>query len=173
MMIVAAVLAIVAGAAVWYWRSRNAAEAASAAIDAAEHLRGAYKRRKFRSKAEGSAVTAVDDPAIAALTFLVALANLRGPMSRAVEDAIKTRMGALVGRTDLEEDFIHARWVADHVVDLNDLCRKFASLWRERLSADEQRQFAEVADAIAASDGAPTELQRDGLKRLRATLPFA
>jgi hypothetical protein len=170
MSIVAAILAILAGAAIWYWRSRNAAEAAASVVDAAQHLRGAYNRRKFRAKAEGSPVTAVDDPAIAALTFLVALASLRGPMSRATEELLQARMTALIGHADFNENFIHARWVADHVADLNDLCRKFAPLWLGRLTADERRAFHGVASEVAAVDGAPSELQQDGLKRLKAAL---
>jgi hypothetical protein len=60
---------------------RDAGQAAGEIVDAAQTLKGAYNRKKFRGKAEGSAITAIDDAPTAAATVMMSLALARGPIS--------------------------------------------------------------------------------------------
>src|SRR5687768_13897168 len=68
-------LMVAAGAAVWWWRMKNLREAGSEIIDSVERMRGAYKRRQFRNKAEASLLASIQNPAIAAAVFFLALAR--------------------------------------------------------------------------------------------------
>jgi hypothetical protein len=74
-------LAIFGGLAFWWYRMRDAGQAAGEIVDAAQTLKGAYNRKKFRGKAEGSAITAIDDAPTAAATVMMSLALARGPIS--------------------------------------------------------------------------------------------
>lgn len=62
-------VAILSGAAFWWWRMKAVGEAANEVTDAAGRAIGKYKRYKFRKKVEDSPMEAVDDPLAAAVVM--------------------------------------------------------------------------------------------------------
>jgi len=168
--IILAIVAALGAFAVWYFRLRALGQVASEVIDGAERARGAYRRKRFRAKAESSPIAAVEDPAAAASAMLIALAAPEGRLSERAEAAVKREMSAGMGLADVEEAFAFARWVADHADDPNHFSLKFAKLWRTKLTTEERADFYAMACHVAAADGSPTALQRESLVRLKDRL---
>jgi len=168
--VLVAILGALAAAAFWYYRMRTVAHVADEAIDAAQRLRGTFRRRRFLRKAESSPVEAVEDPAAAAVALLIALASCRGPMSPVAEEAIRAEMRDVMALPKADETFIFARWVADHANDPNDLVRRFSKLWLGALQPSERADLLDMASRIAAAEGGPTAEQTGCLRLLRERL---
>ncbi|MBA1154995.1 hypothetical protein [Microvirga mediterraneensis] len=132
--------------------------------------RGAYRRKRFRNKAENSPIEAVDDPAAAAVAMLIALASERGTLSPATEQAIKAEMEQVMGLTPVDEVFTFAKWVAEHATDSNTLSLRFSRLWLAALQPSERMDLHAMATRIAAIDGEPTTIQVNCLKMLKDRL---
>ncbi|HZH53927.1 MAG TPA: hypothetical protein VEZ16_18845 [Microvirga sp.] len=170
MHILAAILTALGAAAFWYYRMRAAGQALSEAGDAAQRLRGAYRRKRFRNKAASSPVMAVDDPAAAAVAFLISLASSRGSLSPEAEEAIRSEVRGAMALPNADEVFTFARWVADHVHDPGDLSLRFSKLWLGMLQPGERADFHAMASRVAAIDGPPTDLQVGCLRALHVRL---
>src|SRR5882672_3463454 len=85
-------LAILGGAAFWWWRIKMMSEAANDIGDVAGRAWGKYKRHKFRKKVEDSPLESIDDPAAAAVVMMYAMAKEAGPLTDAVEAAIRVEV---------------------------------------------------------------------------------
>ena len=68
MPILALIIAIIGGIAVWWWRAQQVKDAADAAIDAAGKARGMVNRARFKHRAGASVLAGVDTPGMAAAT---------------------------------------------------------------------------------------------------------
>ncbi|WP_262028512.1 hypothetical protein [Microvirga sp. Mcv34] len=165
-----AIIGALGAAAFWYYRLRDVGHAAHEVLDAAQRARGAYRRKRFRHKAESSPIEAVDDPAAAAVAMLIALASERGTLSPAAERAIKAEMEQVIGLSPVDEVFTFAKWVADHATDSNTLSLRFSKLWLEALQPSERMDLHAMAARIAAIDGEPTPIQVNCLKMLKDRL---
>ncbi len=170
MPILLAVLGALGAAAFWYYRLRDVGNAAGEVVDAAQRMRGAYRRKAFRKKAESSAIEAVDDPVAAAAAMLISLAHERGELSIAAEEAIKAEMQYVMGVPNIAETYTFARWVAGHTDDPNTLSLKFAKLWLARLDEVQRQDIYDMAKRVSEADGEPTFVQIGALKALRDRL---
>jgi hypothetical protein len=170
MPIAIAIVAALGAAAVWYYRLRTIGQVAQEAIEGAQRLRGAYRRRQFRKQVESSPFLAVRDPATAATTMLVALATIGGRLTPAAENFIRAELGNIVDSAIVEETFSHACWLADQASDPNDVSLRFSKLWTTVLTPEERLQFYTMAARISALDGEPGEVQRQSLIRLKDRL---
>jgi hypothetical protein len=157
-------------AAFWFYRMRNVGHAASEVVDTARRIRGVYRRKRFRNKAESSPIESVGDPAAAAVAMLIALASSRGLLSPAAETAIKGEMRNVMALTNIDEVFTFARWVAEHANDPGNLTLRFSKLWMSALQPSERADLHAMASRIAAVDGEPTDLQAGCLKALHVRL---
>lgn len=160
----------IGGAAVWYWRLKMAREAGNELIDAAERMRGAYKRRAFRKKAEVAPIASIKDPAIAAVAFFMCLANEKPMHLAAVKDVIRERMKNIIRPADMEEVIVFGEWAAKNVVNPEDPIRRFRDLWMGALDFDERRQLIDIAEDVAQVGGDKTSEQELALQALRRTL---
>jgi hypothetical protein len=167
MPILIATVAALGAAAFWYYRLRAVGQAAHEAGDGAQRLRGAYSVRK---QVESSPFLAVRDPATAAVVMLVGLATMDGPLTGLAEDAIKAEMRDIVDPAACEETFTFACWLAGQATDANDISLRFSKLWTASLTEDERLQFYAMAKRGAAITGAPDDLQRQTLARLKDRL---
>ena len=170
MHIVAFILAVLGGAAFWWWRLKVLREAGSEVTDAAGRAMGAWRRRKFRMKSDASAVDAVNDPMAAATVMMIATARRDGELSAASEAAIKREIVDTFGERDPVELFTFGKWVAGHVADANNVSLRYSKLWAANLNADERRNLALMVERVAAADGAITEPQRLQVAKLRERL---
>ncbi len=167
------ILTVLGAAAFWYYRMKYIGEAASEVVDAAGKLRGAYNRRKFRKKVEGSVLTAIDDPVSAAAVMMTSMAMERGGISDKAEQLIRANIAEISGSGDTEEPYVFAKWTSEQVIDANDVSLKLAKLWTGSLTEDERRQFLGMVEEIATCDGPPEPNQQDALRRLAQRLALA
>ena len=164
------VLGLVGAGACWWCRMRYLGRTAAEVVDSAERLRGAYRRRQFRKKADAAAIDAISDPRTAAAVMLVALASVDGPLSPDAEDKIKASMRRLMAADNPDEDLIFAKWAAADVADLNSLVSRLSRVWNARLSAAERRDLYDLAGEIAALNGRPDDAATSALRHLENRL---
>lgn len=170
MPILLAVIGALGAAAFWYYRLRDVGHAAGEIVDVAQRARGAYRRKKFRNKAESSPIEAVEDPAAAAVAMLIGLASERGSLSIPAEEAIKAEMQHVMGLPNIVETFTFAKWVAGHATDPNTLSLKFSKLWLAALEPSQREDIYEMARRVIEADGEPTVSQTGSLRTLRDRL---
>ncbi len=169
MHILIAIVGIVAAAAFWYWRMKAVAEVAGEIGDAAGRLRGKINRARFRRKVEGSTLTGIDDPRLGAAVMLVSLVEAGRPMTREDEAIIARWLRDVAEEEEPEEAITFARWACREVVDVNEVQRRLAPLFRNRLGAEERAQLVEVAASLSRP-AVEAPAQADALRRLRNTL---
>ena len=163
-------LMAVAGAAIWWWRMKNLREASNEIIDSVERMRGAYKRRQFRSKAEASLLASIQNPAIAAVVFFLTLANEKPMQKDLAKEVIREQMKDIIHLRDMDEVLIFSDWTANNVVNIDDPLRRFRDLWLKALDDSERRQLIGIAEKIIQIGGEPTLQQADALQKLKRTL---
>lgn len=166
----AMIAAAVMGAAVWWWRLKMLREAGSKAIDTFETMRGAYKRRDFRKKAEAAPLASIANPAIAAVCFFWALACQR-PVEREGETRlIRERMTGIIPAEEMDDVLIFADWATRTVVAPENLVSRFQKLWHATLTLDERRHLISIAEEVCAVQGEETAEQQIALKAARRAL---
>ncbi|MCP4998115.1 MAG: hypothetical protein GY933_04995 [Hyphomicrobiales bacterium] len=119
MHIVGFLLALIGGAAFWYYRYKQSREMIDDAVDVVGRARGAYKRRQFRNKAEASVLASIDDPVQAVSVLLVGLAEAAAPMTSETEAEIETMLSDITGASDPAEHIAFAKWTCREVPDLD------------------------------------------------------
>jgi hypothetical protein len=164
------ILMVAAGAAVWWWRLKMVKEAGSEIIDSVERMRGAYKRKQFRKKAEAAPLATIKDPAIAAVAFFLCLANEKPMHKDLAKQLIARRMKGIIEDKDIEEVIIFADWAAKTVVNPEDPIRRFRDLWLEHLNIDERQELIGIAEDVAKIGGEATIEQNNALQSLKRTL---
>jgi hypothetical protein len=170
MHVLAIVVAIVGGIAVWYWRFKAMKEVADDVTNVVGRARGRYRMSKFKKKAEGSVLTAVEDPALAAAVFLFALANEHAASLHLSEAEIHRQVARIVPATDLDETISYARWAAGNIIDPRDIVRRFKPLWLQKLTRQERIDLVGMAEAIAVLGDAKDINQRLSIETLRVAL---
>jgi uncharacterized tellurite resistance protein B-like protein len=163
-------LAILGGAAFWYWRLKAIKETTDDVTDMAGRAWGKWKRYKFRQKAEASPVEAVDDPVAAAIIMMIAVAAEEHPLTGEAETAIRNEVVKTMGIADPTELMVFGKWVASHVEDANNVSLRYAKLWMRDLSAGERADFVQMVKRVAAADGEVTARQQFKIAKLEERL---
>jgi uncharacterized tellurite resistance protein B-like protein len=170
MHIILGLMAVLGGAAFWYWRVKAIKETADDVTDIAGRAWGKWKRYKFRRKAEGSPVEAVDDPVAAAIIMMIVMASEEHPLTPAAETAIRTEVVKAMGIADPTELMVFGKWVASHVEDANNVSLRYAKLWMRELSSSEREDLVQMVRRVAAADGEVTARQQHKIAKLRERL---
>jgi hypothetical protein len=170
MHILLGLLAVLGGAAFWYWRLKAVKEAADDVTAMAGRAWGQWKRYKFRLKAEASPVEAVDDPLAAAVIMMIAIASEEHPLTPAAEAAIRDQLVKIAGIADPTELMVFGKWVASHVEDANNVSLRYAKLWLRELKPSEREDLLKMVRRVAAADGEVTARQQHKIAKLRERL---
>ena len=170
MPILGVLVAAIVGAAVWYWRLKMVREAGSEIIDSVERMRGAFKRRQFRKRAEAAPLASIKDPAIAAVAFFSCLANEKPMFVDAARNVIRSRMSGIIAAKDMDEVIIFGDWAAKGVINIEDPIRRFRDLWFNALTTDERSELIGIAEQVSAVGGEPTAEPSKTLQTLRRSL---
>lgn len=170
MHIILAFLAVLGGAAFWWWRLKMLNEAAGEVGDAAGRAWGAWKRHKFRKKVESSPYEAVSDPAAAAVIMMVALAKRDGELPGKSEAAIAKEVANTMAVDDPTELMTFAKWVASHGESPSNVSIRYARLWNSSLTPAERRDLLAMCDRTAVAAGPLTDEQRAELAALSRRL---
>ncbi|MEO6396459.1 MAG: hypothetical protein ABIO40_11175, partial [Devosia sp.] len=155
MAIVGLILAVLAGAIVWYWRLQLLRGMADEVATMFGRVKGRYRVDKFRRKVGGSTHAAIDDPAVAAAVFLFALVNESDGFALPAEAAVKAQIARVVPEARLAEIVSFAQWAARDVVDAKDCVRRFKPLWRDALDRSERDHLIRMAQAVVGLSDAP------------------
>lgn len=170
MHILIGILTLLGAAAFWWYRMKYIGEAANEVIDQAGKIRGAYRRRKFRKKSDGSVLTAIEDPVTAVAAMMVSVAQLEGPLSAASEKVIRKHIASVSNGHDVEEEFVFAKWVCDNVVDPNNISMKLAKIWTSALDRTERLGLIDMVRQVACANKEPSASQLDAIERLTERL---
>ncbi len=170
MHIVFMVLGAVAGAAFWWYRLKMANDALSDAYDAVTTLRGNFRRRKLRQKAEESPVAAIDDPVLAAATILQSVASNEAPVSKKVNDLIHEFISGLTTPQNTEEALIYARWAVSRVVETPMVIDRVAPLLNARLNDAEKEELISMVRAVEKCQSSWQTPHSEAVTRLRRKL---
>lgn len=170
MHIVLGFLALLGGAAFWWWRVKMIGQAANEITDAAGRAVGKYKRYKFRKKVEDSPLEAVDDPLAAAVVMMMAVARERGPLLETTEQAIARELKSVMHVADPTEVMVFAKWVTGHVTDSNNVSTRYAKLWLAQLNRGEREDFLAAVERVAEAEGPVVPAQAAVISKLRDRL---
>jgi hypothetical protein len=170
MHVLLAVLGVLGAGVCWWCRVQYLARTAGDAVDTAQRLRGLYRRKRFKRKADASTIDAIADPRTAGTVLLVAIATANGPMSVAAEAAIRDAMRDVMSVEKPEEEMVFAKWASADVVDLNSLVSRLSKLWTERLDLPERHQLYGLAKRIASLEHEPDDVLLSALQRLKDRL---
>ncbi len=170
MHILLGLLALLGGAAFWWWRIKMIGQAADEVTDVAGRAIGKYKRYKFRKKVEDSPMEAVDDPLAAAVVMMIAMVKERGPLLETSENAIRRELQTVMAVADPTEVMVFGKWVASHTVDANAVSSRYSKLWIGALNRTEREEFYAAVERVAAVEGPVTDVQRAALVKLRERL---
>jgi len=170
--ILALIIAIIGGIAVWWWRAQQVKDAADAAIDAAGKARGMVNRARFKHRAGASVLAGVDTPGMAAATLLYSLMSLRRPVVLSDEDKIDGLLETTcrMSKQERADAMAFAAWAAGQVPDTNEIIRRFAPLWANSLEQAQKQELVEMALHVAELGGAPTDAQAAAIRRLSESL---
>ncbi|MDP9838939.1 hypothetical protein J2T09_003711 [Neorhizobium huautlense] len=160
----------IGGAAVWYWRLKMVREAGSEVIDSIERMRGAFKRRQFRKKAEAAPLASIGDPAIAAVAFFFCIAKEKPIYLDAAKDVIRSRMAGIIRPGDMDEVMVFCEWASKNTINPEDPIRRFRDMWMKALDTNERIQLIGIAEEVAEVGGDRTNEQEQALQVLRRTL---
>ena len=108
-----ALLGILAGAAIWVWRMRNAARATSEIVEMVGDARAAARRFGFRRRANVHPVESIEDPAVAIATLAVAFLELDALPTREQQIALGRGLQHELGLSlpHAEELVVLGRWM--------------------------------------------------------------
>jgi hypothetical protein len=165
MHILAFAITVLAAVGFWIWRVRAADEAAGDLADVPGHVRGAYRRRQFRLRAEASSLAAITDPAQAAAVLLVAIATEEGRLSEEIAGRIGGWLADVAGVADPAEMLVFARWAARQAHGAEDVAWRTLPLLRRSLGEVERGQLLAMAGELAEPLNNP--VRREILQVLR------
>ncbi len=170
MHVILGILGVLGALVFWYYRIRVIGQAANEVVDAAGKMRGAYNRRKFRNKVEGSVLTAIEDPQAAASVMAVAIMEEKGPLSREAEDALRLELKNSINVADPVEMTTFSKWVVQQSNDPNNISKKFTKMWTSTLNEKDRRELVKMIQRLSAVDGEPNQAQLEAISRLKERL---
>lgn len=152
-MYILVLIAVLAGAAFWWYRLRGIGIATGDIVDTTEWLDGAIRRRNIRRGAELSPITAIDDPVIAAGVILAAFAGLRPGPGR--EEAVRDALLSIAGAAAADEAVRYGFWANAQFADSLTVVAETATLATSWLDTKERAHLVEMAVAVARATRAP------------------
>lgn len=126
MHIVLALVGVLAAAAFWIYRIRQAADTTRVVLDAAQDVKAAARRFGFRTRANQHPTEGVDDPRVTCAALLVLVADADGGISQAEQHAILQQLQSVfqLSIQDAEELYLFAKWLANQSSNPDDMTRR-------------------------------------------------
>ncbi|MEM9574538.1 MAG: hypothetical protein AAF870_04825, partial [Pseudomonadota bacterium] len=134
MHILVMVLGVVGAAGFWFYRMRDAGRAAGEVIDSAQRFRGAVKRKRFRDKAAQSPFVAIDDPVLAAITSVIAIAAECGTWNENTKSKLNEVFLSVTDETAIEEAVIYGEWAVKQVTEMSSALRHLGPILANMLT---------------------------------------
>ncbi len=129
-------------------------------VDTVERAAGAWRRHKFRSKAERPPLETEDDPRAAAAALAVVIMESAAALSADNEAALKHEFATVMGVEDSADLLAYARWITKDVVDPNTVTSRIADLLNAELGPRQKHDLVEMLGRL--SNGDPIQVQALG-----------
>lgn len=126
-------------------------------VDTVERAAGAWRRHKFRKKAERPALETEDDPRAAAAAIALSIVESAGPLSADQESALRREFETVLEIDDSAELLSYARWLIKDVVDPNTVSARIAGLLNAEVGDNEMRQLIDMLERLSNDD--PAQIQ--------------
>lgn len=167
MHILVMILGALGGAGFWFYRMRDAGRAAGQVIDTAQRVKGSIKRKRFRDKAEQSPFLAIDDPVLAAVTSVIAIAAECGTWNEPTKSKLNKVFLSVSDEAALEEAIIYGEWAVKQVTEMSGALRHLGPLLASMLTLDQRQELLEMAEQVLPSNGQSERYREKGLNMLR------
>jgi hypothetical protein len=152
--ILLALLGIISTIGVVLYRLHLAKDVADGLVDTAERAGGAWRRHKFRKRAEQPPLETVDDPRIGAAAVMVALAEAQAPMNAEMEQRLCDEIESVLGVADSDEMLAYARHLTRDLVDPSMVVMRTSKLFNATLGDAEKADLLGMLKRISRGDAA-------------------
>ena len=155
MPILISLLGALAVALMILWRLNQAATAARGVGEAAEDLRGAWRRWSWRRKSRVDQIREVDDPRIAATIMMVAVAEYDGALTDAEHQTMRRQICTKFGASEAlaDELIAHARWLNRNGGDIGSLFLKLKPVVEAKCAPRERSELIEMLRQVDGVSG--------------------
>lgn len=168
-----AVLGVLGAAAFWWYRMKAMNDAAREVADVVGRVQGNIRRKKLRSQAALSPLTAIDDPVVAAATLITALVSEDGPVLPLREAVIREVISQIAeSQKKTDEAVVYAKWAAAQVGDTTMVIDRLAPFLRERLDPNERDDLLRMLNRVAQGGEQRVKIADQRMLRLRQKLGF-
>ena len=162
MSIILALLAALGGVGTLLWRLNNAADATRGLAEAAGDLSNMKRRWGWRRKAGVDPMVLVEDPRIAAVTMMTAVAQADGALTAAERSMIvRQAMDHFSCNSKTADEMLsYARFLLADNRDPSNCFLKLKSLVMQKCSPKERADLITMLRAVGAADGVIGDTER-------------
>lgn len=164
------VIVLLVAGVLWWYRRKMIKEAADDVADVLGRVRGSVRRERLEGKDEMSALTAIDDPVVAAATLILAIATDGPRMTREREQALGEVIAGVAAQSRADDAIDYAKWAAGRVDDAGVVIDTLTPLLRERLDEAEKSDLITMARRVATAGGPPLPMLETRMHKLRQKL---
>jgi hypothetical protein len=129
-------------------------------IDTVERAAGAWRRRRFRNKAERPPLETETDPRAAAAAIAVSITASSAPPDAATEATLCREFEEVLGVGDGGELLAYGRWLTKDMVDPNAVTDRVAGLLNNQLWQTQKQDMLDMF--VRISKGDPVQVQALG-----------
>ena len=169
MHIILGLIAVAGVAYMWFWRARNAADAASEIMDAANDVRLAARRFGFRRKRDVHPVDSIDDARVAGAGLMMALLMEGGVIREDRRTATLVQMQSVfdVDRTEAEELATLGQWLVGQCASPSAAFTRLAKKLDRLSGAEVFPDLQSMITAVFTEGGTLDPVGQDALAELR------
>jgi uncharacterized tellurite resistance protein B-like protein len=170
------ILGVLSAAMIWYWRVKQAGEAAGELTNAANDVRLAIRRFGYMCTRKTHPADCVDDARLAAAAIVAAIASMDAPLSQAEIDLLTAEAGAVFDVEPAEAVDIAAfgRWIAGQCNTPEDAVRRLTRIIRAKAGAEAGPDLIRMIEKVASADGLGLEeRETDAVEAVRRGLGMA
>jgi uncharacterized tellurite resistance protein B-like protein len=172
MHILAAIGAALGVALLILWRMQQASTAVRDVAEAADDVRGLFRRWTWRRKANTNPLDVIADPREAAIAMMIVTAQADGALTERERLAILAQMSEHFGATSRqgEELLARGRWLVQDKADPAEIFRRLTPIIRKSCGPKEQQDLLAMLRTVAAADGAMDETIKHDIDHLAHVL---
>ena len=167
-----ALVAAIGAVGALLWRINMAADATRGLADTAQDLAGLKRRWQWGRRANVNPLTLVDDPRMAAVALMTAIAQADGAMTAAERTAIMRQAMEHFSCTSkiAEEMLSYARFLVGDTRDPANVFLKLQPLIVKSCAEKERGDLIAMLRAVAAADGPAADNERAAIDQMERDL---
>ena len=149
MQIIGLVIIVVGVVSIWWWRNRNPENGDDNVVDAADLFTGKRRQTVGTDNNGISQISAIDDPATAAATFIhLVIGDQNWPNA---QGRVRSRLADLTDIQMAEDAVSYAKWASRQAFDHDRAIIILVDMLRERLTLEERQDLAAMLEDAALS----------------------